>query len=353
MKSLVFLCALGVLLSGCAGRAPASSSDEPAPDVITDPNDLSYLQNATPGSHAHDYWGGRTEVDVLDLETGGGTIQYAGDHGVMASFQPPEGNIVPQGTGELEAMLDWTISERSGPLPDPLPTKFTRIEVWVKTAIDGESRFVAVAEKGVPFRFNSTNEQDDPPHYTISLWEFDVVVWNEGGEDTTFSGTFHLVAKAFRTLPLVVFPPHPDQWNGASEIELAQFDMAVMLHTGLVVTYGCFGGCADTTFVPGDGLVVPYDTLEVLVTVTTDTASTPVPFLLQAHGSESRTLTDIPATRDEVGEQFFRIPVLQGDLYGDSPYASQSLWQFRVHMSTPMDQGAWTGTYHVTAVATK
>lgn len=353
MHRLLLLAVACLALAGCASTpAPAETSQE-APGVITDPRDTAYLANATPGSHVHDYWQGRDSVQVLDETTGGGCFQYAGDQGLMARFQPPDGNIVPQGTGVVEVLVDWQIDEDTGPSIPGVPgtsTAFTSMELWVKRAPDAEASLVAEVQDGVALRFNSTNQEDDPPHYVLSLWEFQVVAVNEGADSTSFCGTFHVQATAFRTLPLEVFPPHPDRWNGSSELPLRAIDVNVQLHTGLVVTYSCFNGCADITFGPDDGLVVPHDANEVLVTVTTDTASTPVPFALQVHGADTRAFADVVAETDEPFLQVFRVPA---DARGDSPYAAQSLWEFRVHMSTPMDQGAWTGSYHVTAVALK
>lgn len=335
---------VSLLLGGCSEDAPEGEATD-QPSVITDPRDTSYLANATPGSHIHDYWQGRDRVPVLDDETGGGTIQYTGDHGRMASFQPPDGQIVPQGAAVIEGTLSWV--EEEGPAL--LPNEYTHVELWVKTARDAKSHFAARPDNGGSFAFNTTNEEDDPPHYVLSLWEFDLIVWNEGGEQTTFTGTFHLVVEAVRGHPLVAFPPHPDPWHGQTELGLAQHDVTVDAHVSLVVTAFCSGGCADFRFGPGPNLTVPYDASAVEVTVTTDAGAPPVPFAMEAHGADTRAMQAVPAASSSPGSYRFRMEV--GPSQGDSPYASQSLWEFRVHMDTPMGQGAWKGTYHVTATA--
>ena len=73
------------LLSGCAGEDPAADPAAPGPDVVTDPRDYSYLQDAAPGSHVHDYWQGRDTVRVIEAR--GSTnfqLAAAGNGGVSA-----------------------------------------------------------------------------------------------------------------------------------------------------------------------------------------------------------------------------------------------------------------------------
>jgi hypothetical protein len=350
MRPGPWLAALPLLvLAGCASPQ-GDGAAAPDPIVVTDPRDLA--NGTAPGSHIHDYWQGRDRVRVLDRETGEFAAMYSGSsNGSMAWFRPPDGSIVPQGTGVVEGVMDWTLSD-----PDPLRqltgtggSDFTHMELWVRTAADGEARPVTRVEDGVPFRFNVTNEQDDPPHYTLSLWEFQAVAVKEGAESVSFEGRIRLKVEALRTLPLAVFPPHPDPWNGTTEIGLLAFDSSVDLHLGAAFYYSCYGGCADMTLRPDAGKVVPYDASAVQVTIATDADAVPVPLDLQWHGSDTRALQPIAPESESPGLRTYRIPVEPG--VGDSPYATQSLWEFRVHMATPEGQGAWRGTYHVTAKA--
>src|SRR5688572_16284316 len=92
-------------LAGCSSSPGGADDDAPGPDVVTDPRDLT--AGTAPGSHVHDYWQGRDQVEVVKADSGGGSVSYGGDHGIVASFVPPDGNIVPQGTGVIEATLDW------------------------------------------------------------------------------------------------------------------------------------------------------------------------------------------------------------------------------------------------------
>ena len=335
-------------LAGCSSPDGPEAGPEPDPIVITDPRDLA--NGTAPGSHVHDYWQGRDRVEVVTDDWNGGVSYGGSDHGTIGWFRPADGSIVPQGAGVIEGVADWQAEE-----PDPVEaalgagSDFDRMELWVKTAADGEAQPVTRLEDGVPFRFNTTNAQDDPPHYVLSLWEFHVVAFKDGADGVSFSGSIAFKAEALRTLPLAVFPPHPDPWNGTTELQLAQVDMQVDLHTGLVFSYFCYGGCADHTFGPDAGKTVPFDAAAIEVTIATDTGSTPIPLDLTWHGADTRTLQPAEPESESPGLRTYRLEVEPG--LGDSPYASQSLWEFRVHMDDTEDQGAWRGTYHVTVKA--
>jgi hypothetical protein len=181
------------------------------PPEVTDPRDLSYLGDGTPGEHVHNYWGGRDRLTILDAEGGHRTFQSENGWAQAGSFRPAEGSIVPQGAGLIEVTADWTLSEDG--LALALASDFDRAEVWVKTAADGEAQRIGPIEKGGTLVFNSTNEQADPPHYVLSLWRFDLVVVKDGGGTTTFSGNARMAVTASR-LPAT---PRPlERSHGAS-----------------------------------------------------------------------------------------------------------------------------------------
>jgi hypothetical protein len=328
-----------LLLAGCS-QAPASAPANEAPGVITDPLDVS---SSAAGSHVHDYWQGRDRVTVVDETRDIGLVSYGGDHGPIGFFHPPEGSIVPQGTGVLEATLSWQDGEESllG-----VGSAYTRVELWAKTAADAMARFMADAVNGQAVRFNITYDDADPPHYTVSLWEFQAMFWNDGGDQTSFSGTITLQAKAFRTLPLQPFPAHPDLWNGATELLLLEHSGSVeQIHA--VLTYACTRGCLPFVGLP-NGTVVPHDAREVVVQFTPSPDSTPVPVRLTFHGADTRSFSNATG-QPSGGGQVYSIPLKPG--MGDSPYALQSLWEFWFRMDTPLEQGAWRGSYELTIKA--
>lgn len=332
-----------MLLAGCSADKTEAPPVETAPPEITDPLDL---LNSTNGAHAHNYWGGRTRVPVVEQESAGGTYQSASDKLEAHKFQPGDGDIVPQGAGKIEGTLSWT----EGEAPVGFENAYNAVELWVRTAIDAEPHLAVRVENGAPFSFNSTNEQDDPPHYVLSLWEFHAVVRNDGAQETAFTGSFKLHVEAVRSLPLVVFPPHPDRWAGQSEIVLTDHDIDVQMHLAAAGLQFCSNGCATYRFSPDANVVVPHDASSVEVVLTPSTTSTPVPLTLSFHGSDTRALAPVPpASSEPVGAKVFVID-LESTL-GDSPYAQQSLWEFLVNLDTPTNQGAWSGSFHVAAKA--
>lgn len=346
MPAFWVICMAIPVLAGCTS-APDPPAAGGTDSVITDPRDTAYLQAAEPGSHVHDYWEGRTQVTVVEDSSNIALSNCGDDHCAIGFFLPPEGTIVPQGTGRLQAVADWEDSEQSAVAQAlGMGTAYTRVELWVRTAADGQALPVGTLEKGVPLTFNSTNEQDDPPHYVVSLWEFHLVFWNDGSDSTTFSGTMDLKVEAFRTLPLVAFPPHRDQWNGSLELVLHESQGRAQ-QTHAVLTYACTGGCLPS-FGPADGIVVPFDAREVVVSFIPGAGATPVPVSLDFHGADTRTHATIQGQPLAEGV-LFTIPIQAG--MADSPYALQSLWEFRIRLDTPEGQGHWQGDYRVQAKA--
>lgn len=341
-----------VLLAGCSGPSGPQAA---APAVLTDPLDYSDLTNATPGGHVHDYWQGRTEVTVIDADNIPSCAYYSTQEAPQVSFQPAEGIVVPQGTGELTLTLTWVESGGADGVPPNQVTGesvYTGVEIWVKTAQDAYPRFFSPVQYGVPVTFNSTNDLDDPPHYRLSLWEFQPMVVNDVEPGTSFCGHFHLVAVAHRTLPLEVQPPHPDPWLGRTQIDIVNVtrSTAIALHSsGLGGTDLCLGSCADERFHPGAGVVVPFNTSRIEVALTLSTSSGPGSLIVRAHGADTRVFVDM-LLRERSGMTWtYELAVEAG--VGDSPYASQSLWEFQVRLDTPNAVGPWTGEYHVAATA--
>lgn len=340
--ALACLATLASILSGCAG--PADEAPRQATDVptITDPRDTAYLANATPGSHVHDYWGGRERVPVLDVEgevwsscSGG-----CGDGMAGANARPDEGVIVPQGARWVNGTFAFT--------PGAEHTA-KKLELWVKTAADGDTKKVKDLTPGEPFSIEVAQEQDDPPHYVLSLWRFEVVA-KGGPSEVTFRGEYSWDVEAVRGWPLVPYPPHPDRWGGADELPILAETRSATLAYQTDTTFSCYGGavggCPGRHTVP-DGVVIPHDADHVTARITTN-----LPVLgLAYHGADTWAMQRVEG-RLEGAEQVFDIP-LSGTL-GDSPYASQSLWEFRVLLEAPQpNAAAWAGTYTLTVTAHK
>ncbi|MFO1535379.1 MAG: hypothetical protein ABR586_06925 [Thermoplasmatota archaeon] len=267
LRCLLLLAALlAAGLAGCASPPPAATQTEPAASVITDPRDTAYLRNATPGSHAHDYWQGRDTVSVVDASGGQMQASCSGNCDGMgiAFFRPEKDHVVPQGAAWVNVTVDIA--------QDPHGNSHGTPQLWVKTAKDSEPQRLGDLRSGVPFTLNSTNEMDDLPHSVLSLWRFEVhVPPPEGAGDVSFAGKVSLRAVSQRGLPLVVYGPHPDPWNGATEVALFVHDQAVKLEYQTETQDGssttCYGGCIGELPVD-DGKTVPLDAAAVVVTLT-------------------------------------------------------------------------------------
>lgn len=343
---LLSLVLFASLLAGCA-----SSPDDGAPpaggpqNVVTDPLDYSYMQNATPGSHIHDYWQGRDRVIVLESDSRTGFGCGGCNEGATVSIEVPEdGVIVPQGTRWVNGT--FTLDPEG-------ENTWSHLELWLRTAAEAEAQRIGPLESGVPFSIESTRERNDPPHYILSLWEFQVRAFGPDG-DFRLEGSMAWRVEAVRGLPLEPYPPHPDRWGGATELDLLQetrsSTMTLVQRTPTGTSYSCYNGCPGEHRL-GDGVVVPFETRTVEARLAYG-AGVPAGLTLWFHGSDTRTLAPVEGTIESPGVVLFAIPVAAG--VADSPYATQSLWEFVVALD-PVADGqpleAWSGEYTLTVKA--
>lgn len=337
------------LLAGCSGEAPGDEPQSAQDNVVTDPLDYSYLQNATPGSHVHDYWQGRDRVTVISDEGGPFSASCSGTgcnaQGMLFNRRMPEdGVIVPQGTKWVNGT--FTLSPEG-------ENTWIRLELWVRTAADAEAVKWGDIGNGERFAIESTAERNDPPHYVLSLWEFNLRAYGEGDEGVRVAGTYTWEVEAVRGLPLVPFPAHPDRWNGATELDLLEETGSSMLAytdtTSGGTSYNCYNGCPATHRL-GDGVVVPFETGELQVRITYG-PGVPTGLALTYHGANTRGFSPAQGTMEEPGVTLYTIPVELG--MADSPYAKQSLWEFDVWIEQPGDLPieAWSGQYTIAVKA--
>jgi hypothetical protein len=330
-----------LLVAGCASPGPSDSTQDADLPTITDPRDTAYLANATPGSHVHDYWQGRNEIQVISTSGSLWSACYgACDSGMSAAHErPEEGVIVPQGTKWVNGTFNFTAHAEN---------TATTFELWVKTAEDSRAKLVGPLTPGVPFSIESTQDKNDPPHYVLSLWQVEVV-GKSGAEDVVFRGDYQWEITAIRGLPLVPYPPHPDRWEGRKELNLLEERREALLYYETPSSYVCYGGvagCPGRHHLP-DSVVVPFDTDRVEVRVT----STVPTFGLRFHGADTWKFQRVQSQMSGL-DQLFVIPVTGAA--GDSPYAKQSLWEFWLDLDQPQPNlEAWTGTYTISVKAFK
>ena len=341
--SLVVLTLLVVsLLAGCTDDPPGVASPDDDPIVITDPADRSVFGDPALAnrSHLHDYWGGSDALLIIEGERNSGAT-YS-EPLAIATFRPEPNVVVPQGAATLNITLAWT---------DDYPLNaYSKAELWVKTANDTVPKSVREIANGETIEVASTNDDNDLPHQLLSAWIFQLVLYPpNGGGYMQYDGTVTATASAHRGLPIPIYPPHPDPWQGATEFLLFDDDF----QTTLVAESDMLGGyCTDGclyTHVADEGVIVPVDAAVVIVTLTQD-APAQIQMALRFHPSDSRDWVYPTPDEDTGTERTYRIVVTDG--MGDGPYAKQSLWEFEVvpqQDAAPI--GVYRGSYSVTATA--
>lgn len=340
--SLVAAVAALSVLAGCSAPAegPAQAADEPI--VVTRPDDL---VNATaPGSHIHDYWGGKDRVTVVDLthpggdEPGTGPGYANGPDIVVRSFQPESGHVVPQGTAAVEVTFTWE---------DDQLDSYTAPVLWLKTAAQNATEEVAAVENGKPFAIETGAPDADLPHQLLSAWLFELRMSSPDPMPLRFKGSVTLKVDAVRGLPLPVYPPHPDPWQGAAELPLltgsGQLSYFEDLGDG-----GCNGMSCPQVFRPESGRTVPADAYLVRVVLT---SSDPRGLELHYHSGLQREFARAEPTVTTGGETTYEILVDGG---GDGPYSSQSQWEFTVlpPAAGPV-RSSWAADYSLEAVSVR
>lgn len=327
---------LAAALAGCADAPTAEpASTTPAPVVLTDPNDTGMSTGDAP--HLHDYWGGAETLVVMDAATNVGSIVIVPYK--TFDFQPPDDGIVPQGTAEVEVTLSW----EDGPhqvYRDP--------ELWVRSAAEDEPQLVGALTPGEPLVVTSTNEMNDLPHQSLSAWLFQLRVYpvSDGVGFIQFESEIHVQVRAHRGLDIPLYPGHPDQWNGATEIPLFTYTHGTFFaygdpHAGMA----CLPGCLDQV-TPDDGAIVPTDAAIVEVTLTMgDEAATQLG--LRYHGADTRAFQVAQPDTTEGKTRVYRIVVTPES--GDGAYSKQSLWEFQPYIEGPMENGAHVGAYELSA----
>ncbi len=330
---------LALLLAGCSSApAPTPAPDE-GPSVITDPTQG---LNQT-GAHIHDYWKGGDRLTIVGPdapadEQGLGPGLASGRDVEVRAFLPSSGHVVPQGTAAVEVTFSWT--------EDALDS-YTAPALYLKTAGTNASERIGNVSNGQALVVEAGEPDADLPHQLLSAWRFELRMSSPDPQPLRFKGTVSLVAVAVRGLPLPVFPPHPDPWNGASELHLldAVGQLSYLADPG---DGGCDGFSCPQVHRPASGAIVPGTAAHVAVDLV---YTGQVPLQVWYHSATSRDFASAEPTTSEPGHATFEIPIGDGP---DGPYAKQSQWEFTVLPATtgPFRTG-WMSDYQLTASAVR
>lgn len=344
MSRLFALLALPLLLAGCAEDVtPAAAPAETEVVLVTAENDIESLSNDSfsMAAHQHDYWGGKQRLTILEQTVPAGTLWFGGAWAF--AFVPEDGVVVPQGTSRVEITVSW-IDGTNRYYADP--------EVWVRTAADHESWFVADAVSGETLAVETSLGQLDLPHQSISAWRIEWRVQPgllpvDGGRGVWWDGELSVLVEAIAGAEIPVYPAHPDKWGGAETIELFADETETGMWFGHVDEWSCIRSC-PVRHRPVNGTVVPYDAAMVEVVLELG-ADNPTDLGVKLHGADSRAWTELDAVEVDGKRQRFLVPVVPG--MGDSPYASQSVWEFAVYVAGPERDSVEIGSYTLTARA--
>lgn len=356
---LVALAFVSLSLAGCIGR---DRGNGPEPVVNAGENETALNSTDTPDgrgqiaafketnatekglggmSHDHDYWNGRSRVDIAWFD--GGLIpipltprdEPAGT--AIADFNVPAPNLVFEGTGQVEVLFSNVTSVPGTTAPHPN----LNIHVKYLTAADepGEWRDAGNAKPDVPLILPVKPLETDMPHSVASLWLFRIFT------DEPNEFWFNVTITAVRGNEIATWPPHPDLYaNGPERVIFDGPAQTVVQPATDFLLYG-----EDSNWFYPER-VISWGTDKLLVEVTdlayaSDVpAASPSEIYLDFHnasfapkvgnGGTSGGSAHDPATD---GANFrFEVPVTA---YGyDSPYGTASRWAFR--MLASFDDGA-------------
>lgn len=326
---------IAAALAGCT----TNGTDDGAPTepvIHTAPTDDGGLDEATATQveHIHDYWGGQSEVVVADrsVEMGyGWTGDYLEDAG---RWRLDEGAVVPQGTKSINV----TVTLNKGP-----NDLYDRVELYVKTQnLTNPTRLVGNVTSGEPMEFEINLDDADLPHQSLSAWLF-TFSWTRGTNPIIrVDSDVTVYATAHRGLPLPVFPPHPDQWNGTEAIHLMfdRHDSSSGRAWGQGST-NCLGRNESEEpscfyeHVFWEGKIVPRSAHHVTIVMHQENDRGSV--VLTSHGADTYTYSELtPDEDDGQGTTVYRLEI--GGADADGPYSKQSLWQ--LFPNTRPDEGA-------------
>ena len=307
-------------------------------------------------AHTHDYWQGRTRVDVISQRTTvfpfpllGATNEVGSQ---SADLQPPSPNLIYEGTLTVEVLVrEPTLARQRGTdVPHPAPPA---LELWYLSPADAAAawRVAGAVTYESPVIIPVTGKDVDMPHSLASLWLFRLVT--AGSHD--FSVNITVTAVFGENAP--VWPGHPDFYaDGPSRLVLDADATTTEegLGASLVKDYGY-------DYVNPEKLI-SWGTQKVVVFVNITNIAyggaapvDPIYFYLRVRNATAQSdNTTVDQAEIGTGDQrsyMWEIPVDPNGM--DSPYAPSSRWGFAMgaFYSAFSDSSPYTVSYHITAYA--
>ncbi|HEX2022149.1 MAG TPA: hypothetical protein VHH36_05510, partial [Candidatus Thermoplasmatota archaeon] len=294
---------------------------------------------------------GPIESDAMNA-TFATVFQVVFGRGVYAGgtlWNLPDGQIVYEGTGAVEITASWS---------DP---RVTGIGFIYRSAESPDYKAGGSLPNGEAFVLPITPMMTDMPHAKVSRWQFG---FGPDSSPGAVMGPFNLRVDIVRANDIMVFPAHPDFWQGAHNLTLMDADHSAHVDSYAKrslqpATQGNFS--EDLQKFPKP---VPMETKAITFTVNvTSATSTPGEvshFQLFYHGADSTVLLRCPSKpiASIPGTLTWTVPSTME--MSDSPYSPESQWQFLVEPKVTFgpgleDVGGMTDvdySYHVWVMAT-
>lgn len=341
-------------LAGCVGSPePQTASDTPmeaAPSAPTPPDSATRTPKAEQ-AHVHDYWDGETSAVLLDEKvpvmvfhnhlldeppreqhTHGCDETLASDsQGGSRKFSLPPGKIVLPGTATLDFMFGWN---------DPTVTGLRLIyrPANAHDFVDG-----GLVENGKAMQVALTPAMADAGHTTRTKWAFFLCA-SSSAPLAFAQGDISSNILALRAVELPADPPHPDAWNGATSIRIAELERSVEAIAALNK------GQDAWVQVPHEhGSIVPVGTEAVTVNVTlqaTGPAESLDPSAVMVYYRDASVpewvYTTANLSSSEGGLLSYGIPVDHDQV--DGVYAEESSWDIWIRILGSTHQTTSAGT---------
>ncbi|HVL49273.1 MAG TPA: hypothetical protein VM889_12000 [Candidatus Thermoplasmatota archaeon] len=344
--ALLAVLLVAVPFAGCVG-----GSDRPEPGANLDPTaNESEFDTTTPDgrdisafdetnrtekgsggmSHDHDYWAGRSRIDILSDEYW--FIPFpllppgAPPGTAIADLQPAPPNLVFEGTSQLEIVVK---DIRITPL-DPGPHPLAHFRLKYLTPLDAPGGFHegGKLEPGKPLVIDVKPHEADTPHAVASQWLFRVFT------EEPASVYFNITITAVRGHNVVAWPPHPDLY--AEKNERVVFDKDTETRAFGTTQFLITGDDASWN---RPERVITYGSKKLLIEVevkSIEAPMTPVKLFLDYHNaSEQPRIASFDPTMNRIDDpngnlKTYRFEIPVTDFAMDSPYAPESRWGFRM-----------------------
>lgn len=343
-RALVLLVPVALVLAGCAEPAAEDLPAEEAIDASGAPTATGAVRAAAGANatdlghmpHLHDYWLGKDRVTLFDdvIDPGANEDPFQNLLPLLVDKEPkagrtlwrlPDGAIVYEGTGSMEITATWE---------DPLVTSLA-----VATRAGGAAEFgePLPLPLGETVTIPITPDMTDMPHMSTSRWVF---AWESADAPGAALGPFEVRIDIVRVDDVMMFPGHPELFEGKSEKVLHDKDhehseVSYAKRVPNLATQGDFG---EKTVSPDK--VVPMETQAMRVEVTIlDATATPgivTDIRFFYHGADTTFLGHpfvIPLEGSLAeGLLVYQFPVTMEQT--DTPYGDTSQWVFFVEPVT-------------------